>query len=180
MIINLFCSAQVSIRNVVDSKEINDVISFVSKDIKTINDYNFKNIKFVFNEQTPNYGSYVINNINFDTNQSVNEAITFISENKNYRNLYFVKTISKDKTINILEIINLDKTLNYSINFNLNENTIYYANTMRRPCGQAVIDCINDAYSNHGWASVGLFLTSAFIPETAVVVAAACYDRNCH
>lgn len=179
MIINLFCSAQVSIRNVVDSKEINDVISIVSKDIKTINDYNFKNIKFVFSEQTPNYGSYVINNINFDTNQSVNEVITFISENKNYRNLYFVKTISKDKTINILEIINLDKTLNYSTNFNLNENTIYYANTMRRPCGQALIDCINDAYSNHGCFNWIVF-TSAFIPETAVVVAAACYDRNCH
>jgi hypothetical protein len=40
--------------------------------------------------------------------------------------------------------------------------------------GQKTIDCINDAYTNHGWISVWAFVQSVFIPQTAVLIAADC------
>lgn len=46
-------------------------------------------------------------------------------------------------------------------------------------CGQDVIDCFQDVYTNHGWASVAAALTTAFIPQTAVVFAAGCVGKNC-
>ncbi|MBY0476144.1 MAG: hypothetical protein K2Q24_00715 [Chitinophagaceae bacterium] len=46
-------------------------------------------------------------------------------------------------------------------------------------CGQATANCIADAYSNHGWTSVWLGIQSAFLPQTAVAIAAACAAKNC-
>ena len=44
--------------------------------------------------------------------------------------------------------------------------------------GQAVVDCITDAYSNHGWVSVWAWVQSAFIPETVAAIALACAAKN--
>lgn len=41
-------------------------------------------------------------------------------------------------------------------------------------CGQAVADCIDQAYTGCGWASVGLWIATAFIPEVAVATAIVC------
>lgn len=46
-------------------------------------------------------------------------------------------------------------------------------------CGQAVNDCIINAYSQHGWLSVYLFVQTAFIPATAVGIATGCTAKNC-
>lgn len=40
--------------------------------------------------------------------------------------------------------------------------------------GQSVANCIQDAYSNHGWISVWATIQSALLPETAVAIAIAC------
>lgn len=40
--------------------------------------------------------------------------------------------------------------------------------------GQAVANCINDVYTNHGWLSVWAWVQSAFIPETVAAFAVAC------
>lgn len=44
--------------------------------------------------------------------------------------------------------------------------------------GDKVIDCVTDAYSNHGWASVWITVQSAFIPETALAITAGCAIKN--
>jgi len=44
--------------------------------------------------------------------------------------------------------------------------------------GKDVAQCIADAYTNHGWASVALGLMSAIQPEGAFFVAAACIGKN--
>jgi hypothetical protein len=44
--------------------------------------------------------------------------------------------------------------------------------------GQAVADCITDAYSNHGWVSVALIVESAFIWQTTVGIAIGCAIKN--
>lgn len=46
-------------------------------------------------------------------------------------------------------------------------------------CGQAVADCMGDAYGNHGWASVYIIVQTAFLPWTAAGVAGACALINC-
>ena len=44
--------------------------------------------------------------------------------------------------------------------------------------GQNTMNCINDAYTNKEWASVAGWITTAFVPEMAVVVAATCAAIN--
>lgn len=44
--------------------------------------------------------------------------------------------------------------------------------------GQNTMNCITDAYTNKGWASVAGWITTAFVPEMAVVVAATCAAIN--
>jgi len=52
-------------------------------------------------------------------------------------------------------------------------------NAAQKSCGQKVMDCITDAYTNNGWVSVWGWIQTAFIPQTAVAVAAACYINAC-
>ena len=44
--------------------------------------------------------------------------------------------------------------------------------------GQNTMNCINDAYTNKEWASVAGWITTAFVPEMAVVAAATCAAIN--
>ena len=44
--------------------------------------------------------------------------------------------------------------------------------------GQKVMDCIIDYYSKHGWASIGLWVVTAFIPEFALLTAFDCIRRE--
>ncbi len=46
--------------------------------------------------------------------------------------------------------------------------------------GQRTMDCITDAYSNYGWASVAAWVVSAFQPSVAVAIAAVCAYREYH
>lgn len=47
--------------------------------------------------------------------------------------------------------------------------------------GQQVMDCITDAYSKHGWASVLLWIETALIPQAAVIMTGACIgDEAAH
>lgn len=53
------------------------------------------------------------------------------------------------------------------------------SNLRIRGCGQSTMDCISDAYSNHGWLSVWATVQTAFLPQTAAAIAGACAARNC-
>lgn len=52
-------------------------------------------------------------------------------------------------------------------------------NAAQKGCGQKVMDCITDAYTNNGWVSVWAWVQTAFIPQTAAAVAAACWLNAC-
>ncbi len=49
---------------------------------------------------------------------------------------------------------------------------------IQRINGQAVANCISDAYSNHGWVSVALFIETAFIWQTAAAISIGCAIKN--
>ncbi len=55
-----------------------------------------------------------------------------------------------------------------------------YRQTPGGGCGQAVADCISDAYTKKGWVSVWAFIQTAFIPATAIGIAAGCVAANCN
>jgi hypothetical protein len=44
--------------------------------------------------------------------------------------------------------------------------------------GNNTMNCITDAYSNHGWLSVWATVQSAFIPETLVAIGGYCAGRS--
>ena len=54
----------------------------------------------------------------------------------------------------------------------------FWPKVLSRSWGQDTMDCMTDAYSNKGWASVVLFVETAFIPQTAVAIAAVCAYKN--
>lgn len=51
---------------------------------------------------------------------------------------------------------------------------------LRAGCGQAVMDCMTNLYTNRGWLSVWATLQTLVIPETGFVVAATCAADNCN
>lgn len=40
-----------------------------------------------------------------------------------------------------------------------------------------IMNCMEDAYKNHGWVSLYLGIQSLFLPQTGVAIAAACADH---
>ena len=57
--------------------------------------------------------------------------------------------------------------------------TVYSNKSSKVMCGQAVASCVDNAYYAHGWASVYIFVQTAFLPQTAVAIAASCAIGNC-
>lgn len=57
--------------------------------------------------------------------------------------------------------------------------TVYSNKSSKVMCGQAVASCVDNAYSAHGWASVYIFVQTAFLPQTAVAIAASYAIGNC-
>lgn len=102
----------------------------------------------------------------YHDNQGSIIASYIIETNKTDNNHYEVgySTISGER-IGSIFIDNLNKRVTSNSFMKLNS-------------GQATIDCVTAAYSRYGWASLWVFIQTAFIPETAVGIAAFCAGRN--
>lgn len=147
--------------------------------------YDFENAELVSLNQSQDT-AIVVPSLSNDENEIVNSSLIIGYEDDIAFGEVFVvdvKNVNLDNTL-IEVIIKTVENEVYSTaiidNVNNTSSVTNYDLSARRPCGKAVMDCISDAYSNHGWTSVALGLTSAYIPHTFAVVAAACYDRNCH
>lgn len=46
-------------------------------------------------------------------------------------------------------------------------------------CGDAVVACLGDVYTGHGWVSVWAWIQSAALPWTTAAIAAGCVAKNC-
>jgi hypothetical protein len=93
--------------------------------------------------------------------------------------------IAKSITNSKIQYFDLEEGLILSINnynlssFSFQTSTGNYMTRTTSGCGQAVIDCVINAYSNHGWASVWAFVQTAFIPATSLAITAGCVAKNC-
>lgn len=109
----------------------------------------------------------------------------YFSENDDQasRNIYSNKSIFKqDGKVICTLLTNLEKVDNgYILNYKKEggePGSVLLPNHITKGRGQDTMNCISDAYTNHGWVSVWVTVQSAFLPQTAVAIAAACAVRN--
>ena len=145
-------------REVKDQQELDLISSYVSKFGDFNKEFNFNDIKIVSQENQPEIESIIINSYDFNIKNSINKAITFTSIKGVYGKVYYMKTTVYDNSKNIIEYSDLENQLVISINVDKDKNLVTVNSVGKRGCGQAVADCITDAYSNHGWISAWAFV----------------------
>lgn len=115
---------------------------------------------------------------------SISYAITVFSRDggNSYENPMLIKTKKGD----YIRLIDLQSEIvttivydSYTDDVTTTVATHEFRSGSSSGCGQAVMNCITDAYSNHGWASVWLFVQSIFIPSTGAAIATVCFVKNC-
>ena len=146
---------------------------------KQSNDYNFDNssqitidnskIKAISVPQniSENYPiqrrkSYVLDEYNNIVTYSISET-EYLNKNK-------VEVKYFDKNGFTLSHYIIDKN-SEKVDFLSSNN---FAKGAEKGCGQAIIDCMGDKYTNNGWDSIFLTIGTAFLPEIAVGVAVVC------
>lgn len=108
--------------------------------------------------------------------KSENECAAYYRQNGIFvRKLYI--TIEQGEE-NAYVIKYKDADTNATAHVQISKEGKVVPNQLTKVSGQDVMDCLTDAYSNHGWASVWLTVQSALIWETAAVVAIACTVHN--
>ncbi|MFN7118743.1 MAG: hypothetical protein ACK4TA_18235 [Saprospiraceae bacterium] len=144
-------------------------------------DFNFENL---FSTKIVE-GEAVIAPYKFNTSH-LRLALVFVKLPEGFNTPFLVKTTNG-------EVVYLDLANNNVIHVNKKDSKLQFKAqqlalqsgdfvTLRgkgKCTGQAVADCMNDGYTNHGWTSVGLLVLSAVVWETVVVMAVACTVANC-
>lgn len=143
--------------------------------------YDFENAEAIFNEET-GLGLIVVKSTSPILNTDSESLMVGFDGDLIYGEPLLLE-VNNEINSSLVKVYDIDKELISTFSFDyLNNNVVSTPNaaySRNKPCGQATMDCISDAYSNHGWTSVGLGMVSAFIPETFGVLAIACYDRVC-
>jgi hypothetical protein len=137
-------------------------------------------------EGVSEYG-LIMNTIDFEeTSDLTYHHVFFTNETSEIESSYFMSChVLSSGTREIIYYNDLDYTPLLKVILDPEDESMTFINyenmygMMARPCGQATMDCINDAYTNHGWVSVWAWVQTAYIPATGVAIAAACAGRNC-
>lgn len=147
--------------------------------------FNFNEI-FEASDLKENAHMLIVNQEDFSKNNEINYglAVSFDLDN----NVVGIPMLIETKRINeeVLMITYLDFSQNRLLSIKIDsekrkfdfENFTSGSNN-RILCGQNTMDCLTDAYTNHGWVSVWAFVQTAFIPATGAALAAACAAINC-
>jgi len=130
--------------------------------------------------------SIVARQVDYDGNSSETITLGLFEQNGVIIGGMFVKTSFKSAGVKILSYYSLERVLLSEVELDLNKNiskiqflkSIENSN-MRTACGQATMDCFSDMYTNRGWGSVFMTLSSIIVPEIAVAVMAGCAAGSC-
>ncbi len=167
-----FFNSSVSLKSMGVSLGIKDM-NYLNFDFKNISKTKIKGIE----------GDIFV--INYKSNSGSEDNFSFVvfrNINNDFINPMLIKSVQGKSieyglinTGQILSVENSDKIVSLSI-------TTAYSNKNAKisDCGNAVMSCVQDAYSGHGWASVYIFLQTAFIPETAAGIVYYCGLKNCN
>lgn len=148
--------------------------------------FDYDNIKLVTNEETTNNQILVVRQKGYDFDKNeVNYALSFTEDEKgDIYNVMVLKTTSINDDEKRLEYFDTDDVLLLSVDGNISKDTVkvnyVIQNDTSRLCsGQQTMNCLSNAYTNHGWASLGLTIGSIFYPELTIIVAGGCL-HSCH
>lgn len=148
--------------------------------------FDYDNIKLVTNEETTNNQILVVRQKGYDfDNNKVNYALSFTEDEKgDIYNVMVLKTTSINDDEKRLEYFDTDDVLLLSVDGNISRDTVtvnyVIQNDTSKLCsGQQTMNCLSNAYTNHGWASLGLTVGSIFYPELTIIVAGGCL-HSCH
>lgn len=113
----------------------------------------------------PNIEIYFGNNNDVEYDDFPNKSIFYENGKKLF--ILYSEVIENNNGF----VVNLCKDTGQTCNVFLPKNET-------RSVGQNTMDCLADAYANHGWVSVWITIQTGFLPQTAVAMAAACAIKN--
>ncbi|MEO9511754.1 MAG: hypothetical protein ABJN84_08440 [Flavobacteriaceae bacterium] len=134
----------------------------------------------------------IVNQKNLDEVNYTNYAISFLNNSNEFNQFVIIKTINESNSIKKVEYYSFNNNLLFTTIFDSQSQkiiTLTSDNEKVKPqnilnkengydCdaswGENTAACLDDAYSNHGWISVWAVVQSAFIPQTAAALTAAC------
>jgi hypothetical protein len=175
----------------VDDKEL--INSFVDLQNSRLNDKLPINIEFdndnIFEVSSDaNASSMIIaTQVGYDENNKENYTIGATITKSGLASPIIIRTSKISDKILKIEYLTSAFELISSIELNSNTETISTFDgfqkignlELSKSCGQMTMDCLADAYTNHGWISVWATVQTAFIPATAAALAAACAVNEC-
>lgn len=167
------------IKNLDMSKDLNNLfVSKYSNETNNDSSFDFDNIYQVENTETGGI-SYMINSYDDENiklgvypndNGNYNFLVVEYIDNGDVKEVLYKKatgellvTIVADSIIEQVSVIN-----------HIGENASKYPD-----CGQLVADCLEDTYTNRGWASVGLWVITGFFPAFGVGAVLGCAAAIC-
>ena len=117
-----------------------------------------------------------------DSNGFTDYSFSVFTNKGTLGNPTLVSTIS-DRSNIVYDLLDENKSFEVKkINdvYTYKSRDVNFGSTSRMfSCGQCVINCINDAYTSHGWASVWAFVQSIYLPATGAAIAIGCIGRCC-
>ena len=163
-------------RKVQDVSELNKIKEY----LKTFGEFetklNFEEIVIISTKENPKMEMIVINSNDFDEKKPSNFALQVYYPNQTLKSVFYAKT-NKGTDIYNVEYLSLTNEVLLSIDIDVPNKQLRARG--KKGCGQIVADCVNDAYTNHGWVSVWMIVQSAYLPQTVGVLIIACWDRFC-
>ena len=124
--------------------------------------------------------------------ENVSYGLTFLNHEFGFENFLIVKTINHSETKKEIHFLSpkngqillstsfdsITKNISVESHLQMQINNRSTIRSLDYECeaswGQNTADCFQDVYANHGWLSVWVTVQSAFLPQTALVLAAAC------
>lgn len=117
---------------------------------------------------------YLINQIGFSENNLINYGYAYSNLDEDFSNGRIIKTEKVNSNLYVITYFgeNFEPIGSITIGPN-NQMDFSFAGW-----GDDTMECLEDAYSNHGWISVWATIQTAFIPQTGVALSLACAIIN--
>lgn len=120
----------------------------------------------------------MVNQVNFDEDNIENYGFAAVSTENGLVNPFIVRTLKINSTIYQIDYYKQNMKLCLSVQINSETQLVNVLYKTNFKDGDDVMDCIVYVYSDMGWLSVIVFIETAFIPWTAVAIAAECILIN--
>ncbi len=134
--------------------------------------------------------SIVANQVGYDPAATVNySTFAVVKDNGQLSQQYIVKITKLAEGMTEILYLNSQFKKIYAVKLDFNnkriiadQNSVEQSLNVAPPegdCADAVIACLGDAYTGHGWISVWAWIQSAVLPWTTAALAAGCVAKNC-